>query len=132
MNVFELLKVVFDLAKAAMSVPDDWNNEVQVDAWLGGLTVPLSKVIVFLVPDGTTVAERADLRLKATSGLVGNFVGKKPGDLDWGTVVDWVVSLLSSLFPQYETLIVLVGTVLKQIIGLLQDEVVKLGEGYQL
>jgi len=128
MNLIVLVKAVLDLAKAIIDLPD-WNDEAAIEAWIDGFQAALAKVIVLLTPSRPmSVIARVSVQAKAAEAILAEFVGKKVTDLDWKTLIDWVVNLLCMLFPGAASIIQIVGTILKQLVDLLVEEFDKLDD----
>lgn len=47
---------------------------------------------------------------------------RKPTEFDWDQLIDWIAALLVGIFPQYETIIVMVATILKQLLDLITEQ----------
>ncbi|MFH1739066.1 MAG: hypothetical protein ABIH23_08665 [bacterium] len=124
-----LVKAILDLVSAIIDLPD-WTDEDSIEAWIDGFQDELARVIVLLTPAGV-MANVGMHQGNMTESIESEFRGKQVEDLDWKVVIDWVVNLLCTLFPEAAAIIQIVGTILKQLIDILKDEFARLSTATQ-
>ena len=124
MDFLVLLTALLDLCKSVLDLPADWNSKEQVKEWLHGMEAGLATVIVILVPDSERVHSSRDAFFtdKFLREAEQKFRGTALGDIDWGSVVDWVAGMLKMAFPQYASIIDLAVTILKQFLVLAAEQ----------
>jgi len=121
-DVVELIKSILDLVRVGVNIPEDWNDEEQVVTWLTSISKPLGRVIVLIVPDATQPQKLEVLtKIREATKNVGDFTDEV-GEFDWNKIIDWLIELLVTIFPAHENIIRIVGTVIKQLISLIQAE----------
>lgn len=118
-DVVELVRAFLELAIKAAELPEDWNDEKSVQTWLQGTNEPLAKLIVLITPDQV---EALKASLKRRSLIKSGAMERKPTEFDWDQLIDWIAALLVGIFPQYETIIVMVATILKQLLDLITEQ----------
>lgn len=121
--VLELFKAFLDLVLATTkNLPSDWNDESQIELWLGDQNKPLARVIALLVPDEAALPVAANKTVTAV-GLPTHIQKTEAGEVDWDTMIDWVARMLIWMLPAYEQLIKVVAEMLKQLLKILPDVV---------
>ena len=136
-NWLELVMSFFDLAvTCGKNLPNDWESQEEVEAWLSSMVKPQAKVITLLMEDSAVTrlnaskpavkrGEQAASNPVHEVGLLDLSVMQKSpkaeaGDIDWGMIVDWIAGVLVGMFPEYATVIELVATIVKQLLQIIQ------------
>jgi len=128
-NLILLVKAILDLVSAIIDLPD-WTDKDSIEAWIDGFQDELARVIVLLTP-AEVMTHVGMQQGNMTKSIESEFRGKRVKDLDWKVVIDWVVNLLCTLFPEAAAIIQIVGTILKQLIDILKDEFARLSTATQ-
>ena len=129
-NLILLVKAILDLVSAIIDLPD-WTDEDSIAVWIDGFQDELARVIILLTPAGIMANEFGMHQGNMIESIKSEFRGKRVEDLDWKIVIDWVVNLLCTLFPEAAAIIQIVGTILKQLIDILKDEFARLSTATQ-